>query len=161
MIWRTILITAETSYYTTLLQHLGQKCVTLSVTVAGLLILSVPAAMSLTHQAIAQEKPTQLTINVSPDIAGAKSYEATGRLTSEGQGLGGATITFTGASTCTQAEHVTCTGLSPAQTTSNGFYAVTASSILEQISAHYAGDSEHMPAQATASLKYCSHPLNC
>ena len=126
---------------------------------AGILILSVLAAMS--RKAFAQEKPTQLTINVSPDIAGEKCYEATGRLTSEGQGLGGATITFTGASTCTQAEHVTCTGLSPAQTTSNGFYVVTASSILEQISAHYAGDSEHMPAQAKASLKYCSHPLNC
>ena len=129
---------------------------TLSVTVAGLLILSLPAAMSLTHQAFAQEKPTQLTINVSPDIAGAKSYEATGRLTSEGQGLGGATITF---STIISGQTAS-TGLSPTQAKSDGSYSVTGNITphyyqfhFDNVIAHYAGDSEHIPAEATAHLK--------
>jgi hypothetical protein len=131
-----------------------QKCVIVPVTVAGILILSVLTAISLTHQAFAQEKPTKLTINVSPDIVGESSYHVTGRLTSGGEGLGGATITFTS----NMGNNPGAKILSPTQTNSDGFYGVAGSIPYprDNVIAHYAGDSEHMRAQSTAFLKYAT-----
>jgi len=72
-------------------------------------------------------------------------------------GLGGATITFkTGEGD---------TILTPTQTKADGSYSVTGSIIpfqvpalarpiqVDNVIAHYAGDSNHMPAEATAHLK--------
>jgi hypothetical protein len=125
------------------------------IAVAGILTLSVLAAISLTNHVFAQEKPTQLTIKVSPDIVGESSYQVTGRLTSESEGLGGATITFTWSMGNSGAKI-----LSPTQTNSDGFYGVAGSipSPIDNVLAHYAGDSEHMPAQSEAFLKYATPP---
>jgi hypothetical protein len=153
--------------------------VILSVIVAGLLILSLLAAISLTHQAFAQERraTTELTINVSPDTVGASSYHVTGKLAyispvppvglahprGKGEvpierlpGLGGATITFN----TREAGQTGGTELSPTQTKSDGSYSVTGNitpsyyqSHFDNVIADYAGDSEHMPAEATAHLK--------
>jgi len=125
------------------------------IAVAGILTLSVLAAISLTNQVFAQEKPTQLTIKVSPDIVGESSYQVTGRLTSEGEGLDGTTITFTWSMGNSGASI-----LSPTQTNSDGFYGVTGSIPypIDNVIAHYAGDSEHMPAQSEAFLKYATPP---
>ena len=78
-----------------------------------------------------------------------------GRLTSEGEGLGGATITFTWSMGNPGAKI-----LSPTQTNSDGFYGVAGSipSPIDNVIAHYAGDSEHMPAQSEAFLKYPTPP---
>jgi hypothetical protein len=126
-----------------------------AIAVAGILTLSVLAAISLTNQVFAQEKPTQLTIKVSPDIVGESSYQVTGRLTSEGEGLDGTTITFTWSMGNSVANI-----LSPTQTNSDGFYGVTGSIPypIDNVIAHYAGDSEHMPAQSEAFLKYATPP---
>jgi len=127
------------------------------IAVAGILALPVLAAISLTNHVFAQ-KPTQLTIVVSPHIVGESSYQVTGRLTSEGVGLGGATINFTWTNGNSAVEI-----LSPTQTNSHGFYGVTGSlgTLVTNVIAHYAGDSEHMPAQSEASLYYptpANHP---
>ena|SRR5215831_12270877 len=116
-----------------------------AVAVAGILTLSLLVGTSLTNHVFAQEKPTLLTIKVSPNIAGESSYQVGGRLTSEGEGLGGATITFTW-STGNSVANI----LSPTQTNSEGFYGVAGSIPypMDNVIAHYAGDSEHMPAQA-------------
>jgi hypothetical protein len=134
-----------------------QKCVIVPVTVAGILILSVLTTISLTHQAFAQEKPTKLTINMSPDIVAESSYHVTGRLTSEGEELGGATITFTWHQP-NMGNNPGAKILSPTQTNSDGFYGVAGSIPYprDNVIAHYAGDSEHMPAQSTAFLKYAT-----
>jgi hypothetical protein len=85
--------------------------------------------ISPTNHAFAQEKPTELTVNVSPDTMGASSYHVTGKLTSEGSGVGGATITFTwymsglGISGTNSAAKI----LSPTETNSDGTYSVTGS----------------------------------
>ena len=53
--------------------------------------------------------------------------------------------------------------LSPTQTNSDGFYGVGGNipSPIDDVIAHFAGDSEHMPAQSEAFLKYptSSQPL--
>jgi len=128
------------------------------IAVAGILILLVLAAISLTSHVLAQ-KPTQLTIVVSPHIVGESSYQVTGRLTSEGQGLGGATIDFTWGQPGLGDTKI----LSPTQTSSNGFYGVTGSipyTLAGNVIAHYAGDSEHMPAQSEASLVHPTLPAH-
>ena len=124
------------------------------VAVAGILILPVLAAISLTNHVFAQ-KPTELTIKVSPDILGEGSYQVTGRLTSEGEGLGGATINFTWSMGNSGAKI-----LSPTQTNSDGFYGVGGNipSPIDDVIAHFAGDSEHKPAQSEAFLKYPTPP---
>ena len=124
------------------------------VAVAGILILPVLAAISLTNHVFAQ-KPTELTIKVSPDILGEGSYQVTDRLTSEGEGLGGATINFTWSMGNSGAKI-----LSPTQTNSDGFYGVGGNipSPIDDVIAHFAGDSEHMPAQSEAFLKYPTPP---
>jgi len=72
------------------------------VTLAGILILSLLAAISLTHQAFAQ-MPTSLTLNVSkqemkgPPTSDRLPVNISGRLveeTSSQNGVGGATITI-------------------------------------------------------------------
>jgi len=161
---------------------MAQKPIAMSaiapVAVAAILILSLVAAISLTHQAFAQERATtELTINVSPDTVGESSYHVTGKLAyispvpplglahppGKGEvpienlpGLGGATITF---STIISGQTAS-TGLSPTQTKSDGSYSVTGNITphyyqfhFDNVIAHYAGDSEHMPAEATAHLK--------
>jgi hypothetical protein len=68
--------------------------VVMPISVVGVLTLAVLALITSTNQALAQEKPTELTLSVSPTTPGASSYDVKGRLTSEGSGVGGATITF-------------------------------------------------------------------
>ena len=117
------------------------------VTVAGLAILAV---ISSTNQAFAQ-KPTELTVAMSPDTTVAQKYHATGKLTSEGKGVGVATITFdwtTGGSM----KGVKIT--SSTKTNSDGTYSNSPGSgfPIEGVKASYAGDSEHMPAHAETGL---------
>ena len=121
-----------------------------AVGVAGILTLSVLAAISSTNQAFAQ-KPTELTVAMSPDTTVAQKYHATGKLTSEGKGVGGATITFdwtTGGSM----KGVKIT--SSTKTNSDGTYSNSPGSgfPIEGVKASYAGDSEHMPAHAETGL---------
>jgi hypothetical protein len=123
------------------------------VAVAAILMLGT-LAISLTNHVFAQEKPTQLTINVWPgratcDTCGEISHEVFGRLTSEGEGLGGATIFFTWSM-----ENSVANILSPTQTNSDGYYNVTGSLPypIDSVTAHYAGDSGHMPAEAKVQL---------
>jgi hypothetical protein len=125
-----------------------------AVVLAGILSLSVLVGISLANHVFAQ-KLTHLTIKVSPDIVGEASYQVTGRLTSEGEGLGGATITFTWIMGNSVANI-----LSPTQTNSDGFYGVAGSIPypIDNVIAHYDGDSEHMPAQSEAFLKYATPP---
>ena len=52
------------------------------IAVAGILTLAVLTAISSTNLAFAQQKPTELTLNVSPDNQGASSYLLKGKLTS-------------------------------------------------------------------------------
>ena len=117
-----------------------------AVGVAGILTLSLLAAISSTNQAFAQ-KPTELTVAMSPDSTVAHKYHATGKLTSEGKGVGGATInldwtmggSFKGSKWTSSTE-----------TNSDGTYSNSPGSgfLLEGVKADYAGDSEHMPAHA-------------
>jgi hypothetical protein len=128
------------------------------IAAAGILTLAILAMISLTNHVFAQEKPTQLTIKVSPEFVGESPYQVTGRLTSEGKGLGGATISFNWSMGNRGAEI-----LSPTQTNSDGFYGLAGSIPypIDNVIAHYAGDSGHTPAQSEAFLKYrtpANHP---
>ena len=125
-----------------------------AVGVAGILTLSVLAAISSTNRAFAQ-KPTELTVGMSPDTRGKSQYYATGKLTSEGKGVGGATITFDwiGNGVLTAGVEMT----SNIKTNSDGTYRGYIQSLspgswhalpLEGVKANYAGDSEHMPAHS-------------
>ena len=125
-----------------------------AVGVAGILTLSVLAAISSTNQAFAQ-KPTELTVGMSPDTRGAHEYNATGKLTSEGKGVGGATITFDWIGGI---GGVKMTG--NIKTNSDGTYRGYIQSLspgsglpTEGVKANYAGDSEHMPAHSAFILK--------
>jgi hypothetical protein len=128
------------------------KIVTVTpIAVAGILALAVLAtAISSTNRAFAQEKPTELTVSVSPDTFGAGTYHVTGELTSDGQGVGGATITFTwymsglGITGTNPAAKI----LSPTETSADGTYSVSGSITRDSVIAHYAGDNEHMPAHS-------------
>jgi hypothetical protein len=117
------------------------------IAVAGILTLSVLAVISSTNQAFAQEKPTELTLSVSPTTPGASSYDVKGRLTSEGSGVGGATITFR---TLVSAA---VSGLGPMVTHSDGTYSETTTTWTNKpcpctVLAHYDGDSTHAPASS-------------
>ena len=117
-----------------------------AVGVAGILTLSLLAAISSTNQAFAQ-KPTELTVAMSPDSTVAHKYHATGKLTSEGKGVGGATITFDWtAGGVLKGSKVT----SSTETKADGTYSNSPGSgfPVEGVKANYAGDSEHMPAHA-------------
>jgi hypothetical protein len=119
------------------------------IAVAGILALAVLAiAISSTNRAFAQEKPTELTVSVSPDTFGASSYHVTGKLTSEGQGVGGATITFTWymSGLGITGKNPAAAILSPTETNADGTYSVTGSITRDSVIAHYAGDNEHSPA---------------
>jgi len=110
------------------------------VTVAGLAILAV---ISSTNQAFAQAKPTTLSLGAFPNRGtvgyntGTLPVSLTGTLKSEGSGVPGATITFTGV---------------PGDTTtdSGGHYGIQVrlSPGTHTIEAHYAGDSDHGPSSA-------------
>jgi hypothetical protein len=119
------------------------------IAVAGILALAVLALISSTNQALAQEKPTELTLSVSPTTPGATSYDVKGRLTSEGSGVGGATITFR---TLVSAA---VSGLGPMVTHSDGTYSETTTTWTNKscpctVLAHYDGDSTY----TSASSKY-------
>jgi hypothetical protein len=121
-----------------------------AVTVAAILILmlTILATISSTNQAFAQQKPTTLTINVSPTTAKPGSIapiSVTGKLTSEGSGVGGATITFTGMS-----------GVK-AVTDADGTFSTTTSAVhmdksTNSITAHYAGDATHMSSNSPSKV---------
>ena len=132
----------------------------LPVTVAGILVLAILSTISSTNQAFAQKR-TELTIDVSylPDKQAGRNdcgllgcYMATGKLTSEGKGVGGARITidwYPGKSEVLS---------SSPRTNSDGTYITVAGPPphyppFESVRADYPGDSEHMPAQSTFTLK--------
>jgi hypothetical protein len=112
-----------------------------SIALAGILTLSVLAATSSTNRALAQEKPTMLTISVSPsNTKTASSYHVDGKLTSEGSGVGGATISFR------TLYYAKIPGLANAVTHSDGTYSETWAGPLkyDTVVADYSGDSDHM-----------------
>ena len=117
------------------------------IAVAGILALAVLALISSTNQGFAQEKPTELTLSVSPTTPGASSYDVKGSLTSEGSGIGGATITFR---TLVSAA---VSGLGPMVTNSDGSYSDTTTTWTNKpcpctVLAHFDGDSTHAPASS-------------
>jgi hypothetical protein len=119
-----------------------------AVAVAGILTLSVLAVISSTNQAFAQAKPTSLTLGAYPNKGkvgfntGTLPVSLSGQLTSEGSGVAGATITFTGV------EH------DPTTTDSGGHYGigVRLNPGDHMIEAHFAGDSEHESSSATKTI---------
>jgi hypothetical protein len=112
-----------------------------SIALAGILALSVLAAISITNQAFAQEKPTQLTLNVSPDTKGATSYSLTGKLTSDGIGLPGKDIILTSS----KLNYMGKFGI--AVTGPDGEYSFTTTKPLSIVSAWYTGNGEPEPLQ--------------
>jgi len=111
------------------------------IAVAGILALAVLASISSNNQAFAQEKPTQLTLNVSPDTKGATSYSLTGRLTSEGNGLPGKDIILTSS----RLNYMGKFGI--AVTGPDGEYSFTTTKPLSTVSAWYTGNGEPEPLQ--------------
>ena len=123
------------------------------LTLAGILILAILATISLTDHAFAQKKPTSLTIRVSPiNTRNAASYRAVGTLTSDGAGVGGATITFT------TLHNAKIPGLSDAVTLPDGTYFKSWPGPLKKgtVVARYAGDSSHTAAASIAIIKTCA-----
>jgi hypothetical protein len=121
--------------------------VVMPISVVGVLTLAVLALITSTNQALAQEKPTELTLSVSPTTPGASSYDVKGRLTSEGSGVGGATTTFR---TLVSAA---VSGLGPMVTHSDGSYGETTTTWTNKpcpctVLAHYDGDSTYAPASS-------------
>jgi hypothetical protein len=111
-----------------------------SIALAGILTLSVLAALSSTNRALAQ-KPTELTINVSPsDTKTASSYHVDGRLICEGSGVGGASISFI------SVYFAKIPGLANTVTHSDGTYSQSWPGPLryDTVVAVYSGDSDHM-----------------
>jgi len=109
------------------------------VVVAGILILAALAAISSTNQALAQAKPTTLGIASFPccerKTVGSEVRQGFNvQLTSEGSGVGGATIHLIGVP-----------GSQPCTTDSSGrcIVVVTLGLGTYDIHAHYAGDNEH------------------
>jgi hypothetical protein len=121
----------------------------LSIIGFTVILMVVTAPTLANHQAVAQ-KETALTVNVSPDTMGASSYDVTGKLTSDGSGVGGATITFTWymSGLGLNPTYSPAKILSPAVTNADGTYSVTGSITRSSVIAHYAGDSEHSPANS-------------
>jgi hypothetical protein len=111
-----------------------------AVVVAGILTLSVLAVISSTSQAVAQAKPTFLSIGTSP-CCEQKAKDSTvnqnfsGQLTSEGSGVGGATIHIIGSAA----------GFWSGTTSGLGMYGVSVrlGPGTYHIHAHYAGNSEY------------------
>jgi hypothetical protein len=126
------------------------------VVVAGILMLAILAAT--TGPAFAQEKPTELTLNVSPTtvLSGSTApISVTGKLTSGGSGVGGATITFTGLS---GVKAVTGPDGTFSTTTSASGMDITTNSI----TAHYAGDTTHMSSNSAAKvITFCYRKSKC
>lgn len=116
-------------------------CMIAPLVVAGILTLSILAVMSSTNQAFAEEKPTQLTLNVSPDTQGASSYSLTGKLTSEGNGLAGKDIILTSS----RLNYMGKLGI--AVTGPDGEYSFTTTKPLSIASAWYTGNGEAEPLQ--------------
>jgi len=117
-----------------------------AVGVAGILTLSVLAAISSTNRAFAQKQTTTLNVGYKEDATG---FHAQGSLwsDSENKAIGGATITI---------DWIAIPGgtlksyTSSTITNSDGSYKsnlVGSPHSLESITANYAGDSEHMPAR--------------
>jgi hypothetical protein len=121
---------------------------------------NTPQQTSNTGNTQQSSKTCDLTVNVSPDTAGASPHDVTGRLTCGGSGVGGATITFTSykSGMGLNPNEARAKILSPAVTNADGTYRVTGSvcagAVCSSVIAHYAGDSEHSPAKSTLfSLK--------
>jgi hypothetical protein len=109
------------------------------VVVAGILTLSVLAVMSSTNQAFAQAKPTTLGIGTYPccerkTLGATVNQGFSGKLTSEGSEVGGATIHLIGVP-----------GFWFDTTNNFGSWSVEVplGPGTYHIHAHYAGDSEH------------------
>ena len=119
------------------------RSVVAPVAVAGILTLAILAAVSSTNQAIAL-KQTILTLSAYPNKGkvippSTLPVSLFGQLTSEGSGVSGATITFTGvqhASTITDTRGHYGTG-------------VRLGSGTHTIEAHFDGDSNHHESSAT------------
>lgn len=118
-----------------------------AVVVAGILTLSVLAAISSTNQTFAQAKPTSLSLGAFPNkgkvgSAGTLRVSLSGKLTSEGSEVGGATI------------HITGTGEGKQFTvTTNEFGSYSTFVDLppgtHEIQAYFPGDATHTSSSAT------------
>ena len=123
------------------------KLIAMSAGVALVLIVGTMTTM-YSQQAYAQAKPTSLTLGAYPNkgkvgaTTGTLPVSLSGQLTSEGAGVAGATISFTGV------EHDATT------TDSGGHYGigVRLGPGTHTIEVHYAGDSEHESSSATKTI---------
>ena len=119
-----------------------------AVTVAGILMLAILAAISSTNQAFAQAKPTILSLGSSPTSGHVGAHTGTllvslfGKLTSDHSPVDGASIIITG----------TGEGKQFSVTTNQfGSYGsqVSLGPGTHIIKAHFAGDSDHTSSSAT------------
>jgi hypothetical protein len=115
-----------------------QKRISISVIVAAVLTLTIVATVSSTNHAFAQaKKPTSLSIATYPNCRQPIIKHPTfiGALTSEGSGVGGATIHIVGVP-----------GFWFDKTNGGGGYAISVGTLgpgTYQIHSHYGGDSDH------------------
>jgi hypothetical protein len=123
------------------------------VAVTGILMLAVLATISSTNQALAQAKPTSLSLGAFPNkgkvgaTTGTLPVSLSGKLTSEGSGVGEASITITGIG---EEKHLTTNEFGSYSTFVHlppGTYT---------IQAHYAGDSDHESSSATRTVEVTS-----
>jgi len=116
--------------------------------VAGILILSVLAAMSSTNQAFAQAAPTSLSLGAFPNKVTVGANTGTlpvslfGKLTSEGSPVDGATI------------HITGTGEGKQFTVTTDQFGSYSSQVrlgpgTHTIEAYFPGDATHTSSSAT------------
>ena len=119
-----------------------------SVAVAAILTLSVLAVISSSNQAFAQAKPTSLTLGAFPNkgtvgSAGTLRVSLSGKLTSEGSEVGGATIHISG-----EGKQFTVT------TNEFGSYStfVDLASGTHDIQAYFPGDATHTSSSATKTI---------
>ena len=125
-----------------------------AVVVAGILTLSVLAAISLTKQAFARAPPMTLSLGVSPfggkvGSAGTLHTDLYGVLRSEGLGIGGATIHITGIG---EGKQITVT------TNEFGGYSTSADLApgTHAIQAYFPGYATHTSASATETITVTS-----
>ena len=118
-----------------------------AVTVAGILMLAILAAMSSTNQAFAQAKPTILSLGSSPTSGHVGAHTGTlpvslfGKLTSDHLPLDGASIMITGTGEGKQFSVTTNQFGSYGSTVNLGPGA-------HKIEAYFAGDSDHTSSSA-------------
>jgi len=125
-----------------------QKPIGTSVTIAGILMLAILATILSTNHALAQAKPTILSLGSSPTSGHVGAHTGTlavslfGKLTSDHSPIGGASIIITGTGEGKQFSVTTNQFGSYSTSTHQGLGT-------HKIEAYFAGDSEHTSSSAT------------